>query len=89
MALKTFTGTRAPAAGDTRYLGAWHLSAGGTALVVNFCEETSATPIFQIQLPINSSSSQSYAKPIRPPSGGRWHVELVSGTLNRGAIDLV
>lgn len=86
MALKTFTATRAPVAGDSKQLYAWHLSAGGVALIVNFCDGTSATPLFQIQLPINSSSSQAYPKAIVFPNG--CHVELISGTLNRGAVDL-
>ena len=90
MALKTFTATRAPAAGDGKWLKSWHLSVGiTTALVANFCEDSAANPIFQVQLPISSSSSQSYDKPIRCPNGGRWHVEIVSGNFTRGAIDLI
>ena len=88
MALKTFTATRSPATGDPKKLCSWYLSAGGTALVVNFCEETSATPVFQVQVPINASASQAHPDHLSCPSGGRWHVELVSGTLNRGVIDL-
>src|SRR6266542_3230389 len=62
MALKTFTATRAPAVGDGKWLKSWHLSQGiTTALVANFCEDSAANPIFQVQLPINSSLSPSYA----------------------------
>ena len=89
MALKTFTATRAPVAGDTRKLTSWHLSAAATAIVVNFCENTSATVIFQVQVPLNTSASQAYIHPLRPPSGGLWHIELVSGALNFGAVDLI
>jgi hypothetical protein len=89
MSVKTFSATRAPVAGDTRDLTAWHLSAGAVALVVNFCEETSAAPIFQVQVPVNGSASATYLKHLSTPNGGRWHVEVVSGNLNRGAIDLV
>lgn len=90
MALKSFTASRAPATSDAgRGLASWHLSAGGTALIVNFCEEVSGDPQFQVQVPINTSASQSYAKPLRCEQGGRWHVEIVSGALNRGAIDIV
>ena len=89
MALKTFTATRPPATGDARWLTSWHLSAGGTALVVNFCEEANTAPVFQVQVPINASASQAYHKNLRTPSGGRWHIEVVSGVLNRGAVDLV
>lgn len=88
MALKTFTATRAPVIGDPKKLTNWHLSAGGTALVVRFCEGTSATPIFEVQIPINSSASQAYPDHLSCPSGGQWHIEVVSGTLNRGSIDL-
>jgi hypothetical protein len=89
MASKTFSATRGPQAGDGRQLASWSLSAGGTALVVNFCEETSGSPLFQVQVPINTSASQAYPKPIKPPAGGRWHVQVVSGTLVRGTIDLI
>jgi hypothetical protein len=88
MALKTFTATRAAdAPGKANTLRYWSLSAGGTALVVNFCDGTSATPVFQVQVPINSSASQALANPfIGFPNG--LHVELVSGILNRGCIDI-
>lgn len=89
MALRTFTADRPPDAGDGGGISSWHLSAGGVALVVEFCEGAAGTPIFQVQVPINTSASQSYHKPIRCPSGGEWHIEVVSGTLNRGAIDFV
>lgn len=89
MAIKTFTATRAPVSGDSKKLSAWQLSAGAVALVVNFCEGTSASPVFQVQVPVNSSSSLAYHKNLGTPSGGYWHVEVVSGTLNRGAVDLV
>jgi hypothetical protein len=91
VAQRTFTATRPPAAGDGRWLASWELAQGAAALVANFCEETSAAPIFQIQLPANASASQAYAKPIRCPNGGRWHVELVSGGASfvRGGLDLV
>ena len=89
MSVKSFTNDRPPVAGDTRKLVSWSLAAGGTAAVVNFCEESAAAPIFQVQVPANTSASQSYIHPIKPPSGGRWHVELVSGVLNRGTVDLI
>ena len=88
MALKTFTATRAVTAGDSKRLASWHLSAGGTALVVNFCDKDSGTPLWQVQLAINTSASQAYPQsPPVFPNG--LHVELVSGVLNRGCIDLV
>lgn len=87
MALKTFTATRAPAAGDGKRLTSVHLSAGGVACIVNLCDGTSATPIIQIQVPINSSFHYSFnqSAPVFPNS---LHVELVSGTFVRGAIDI-
>ncbi|MEP6909979.1 MAG: hypothetical protein ABI896_06045 [Actinomycetota bacterium] len=87
MALKTFTASRAPAAGDGKCLQGWYLSSGGVALVVNFCNGPSAAPTFQVQLPVNSSSSQAYPQPM-PVFPNGCHVEVVSGTLNRGAIDI-
>jgi hypothetical protein len=87
MAVKTFTATRAPQAGDSKLLTGWGLSAGGTALVVNFCDGSSATPIFQVQLPVNSSGKQSYFKPLIFPN--KLHVEVVSGMLTRGSVDLL
>jgi hypothetical protein len=87
MALRTFTATRAVAAGDGKILRSWHLSAGAVALVVNFCDGTSATPIFQVQVPINTSASQAYPHP-GAIFGSGCHVEVVSGTLNRGSIDV-
>jgi hypothetical protein len=89
VSLKTFVATRAPQAGDTNSLKSWQISGGGTALVVNFCEESAANPIFQVQVAINAYAAQDYSKPISPPNGGRWHIEVVSGTLNRACIDLV
>ncbi len=88
MALKTFTATRAAdAQGKANRLTFWSLSAGATALVVNFCDGTSSTPLFQVQVAINSSASQAYAHPfLYFPNG--VHVELVSGALNRGCIDI-
>ena len=88
MSVKTVTATRSPAAGAERAIKSWHLSAS-TAAVVNCCQESSATRIFQVQVPANSSASQAYYKPIRTPGNGRWHIEVVSGALNRGAVDLV
>jgi hypothetical protein len=64
----------------------WHLFAS-TAAIVEFCDGTAGTPMFQVQVPAGGSASQSYPKPINFPRG--LHVELVSGTLTRGAIDLV
>lgn len=87
MALKTFTADRAPQAGDSKFLCSWSLSAGATALVVELCDGTAATPLLQIQVPINTSASQTYDRPLLFPSG--LHVELVSGALNRGCIDLL
>lgn len=89
MALKTFTATRPVTTGDSKRLGSWHLSAGGTALVVNFADGTSATPLFQVQLAINTSASQTYAAPALPVFPNGVHVEVVSGVLNRGCIDLL
>lgn len=86
MALKTFTATRPPATGDGKTLKNWHLSAAGTALVVRFCDGTSATPLFEVQVPINTSASQAYGVGIVFPAG--LHIELVSGALNRGCIDI-
>lgn len=89
MALKTFTADRAPANGDGKYLNSWHLSAGGTALVVELCDGTAATPLIQIQVPINTSASQSYSGMAeRPFFPNGLHVEVVSGALNRGCIDI-
>jgi hypothetical protein len=88
VALKSFSATRAPQAGDSKRLGYWSLSAGGTALVVRLCDGTSATPLIEIQVPINSSASQAYAAPNLPIFPNRLHVEVVSGVLNRGCVDL-
>lgn len=89
MALRTFTDDRAPAAGDGKYLNSWHLSAGGTALIVRFCDGTSSTPMFEVQVPINTSASQSYGGfAERPFFPNGLHVEVVSGALNRGCIDV-
>lgn len=88
MALKTFTADRPPAAGDGKFLSSWHLSAGGTALVAEFCDGTAATPLFQVQVPINTSASQSYSKTAEPFFPNGLHVEVVSGVLNRGCIDI-
>jgi hypothetical protein len=73
-----------------RSLGAWHLSAGATALVVNFRASVPAANntgaiLFQVQVPINSSASQSYFRPLG--FGGGLYVEVVSGVLNAGSID--
>lgn len=87
MAMRTFTATRAVTPGDGKRLVSWHLSSGGTALVVDFCDGTSSTPIFQVQLPINASASQSYNVP-HPNFPNGVHVQVVSGTLVRGAIDV-
>lgn len=86
MAIKTFTATRPPAAGDGKQLRSWHLSAGAVALIVELCDGVVGTPLIQIQVPINTSASQAYPSPLIFPAG--LHVEVVSGTLNRGAIDL-
>jgi hypothetical protein len=87
MALRTFTADRPPIAGDGKMLRSWHLSAGAVALVVELCDGTAATPLIQIQVPINTSASQAYPHP-GPVFPAGLHVELVSGTLNRGAIDI-
>lgn len=88
MALKTFTATRnADNPGKANFLRFWSLSAGAVALVVRFCDSSSATPLFEVQVPINSSASQSFAHPFAPFPNG-LHVEVVSGTLNRGCIDI-
>jgi hypothetical protein len=42
-----------------------------------------------VQVPAGAKASQGYPKPMRTPGGKRWHIELVSGTLNRSAIDLI
>ena len=87
--MKTFTATRAAdKPGAANQLRSWHLSAGGTALVVNFCDNTAATPFFQVQVPINSSASESYPQS-QPWFPNGLHVEVVSGILNRGCIDIV
>lgn len=89
MALKTFTDDRAPATGDGKYLNSWHFSAGGTACVIRLCDGTSSTPLIEIQVPINTSASQSYGGSGRRPFfPNGLHVELVSGALNRGCIDI-
>jgi hypothetical protein len=86
LAVKTFTGDRPfnPVT-DGKFLRSWHLSASATA-VVEFCNGSAGAPMFQVQLPAGSSASQAYHKPLCFPLG--LHVELVSGTLVRGAIDL-
>ena len=88
MALKTFTADRsADLAGKADRLTFWSLSAGAVALVVNFCDGTSSTPLWQVQVAVNASASQAYAHPfLYFPNG--LHVEVVSGTLNRGCIDI-
>jgi hypothetical protein len=89
MALKTFTATRPPAAGDGKRLASWHLSCGATtALIVNFCDGTSATPLFQVQVPVTASASQAYSQPM-PIFPNGLHVEVVSGNFTRGAVDLI
>lgn len=91
MALRTFTGTRAVGAGgavDGKYLSSWHLSCAGTALVVRLCDGTSATPLIEIQVPINTSASQAYPRGGEPFFPNGLHVEVVSGALNRGCIDI-
>jgi hypothetical protein len=87
VALKTFTADRPPVAGDGKRLHSWHISAGAVAVIVEFCDGTAATPMFQVQVPINTSASQVYghAAPVFPAG---LHVELISGTLNRGCIDI-
>jgi hypothetical protein len=86
MALKTFTATRAPQLGDGKILRAWHLSAS-VAAIVNFCDGTSATPIFQVQIPNLASASEVYGQAgVVFPNG--LHIEIVSGTFTRGAIDI-
>lgn len=87
MALKTFTANRAPTAGDGKRLASYSLSAGGVALIVNFCDATNATPIFQVQVPINTSKELVFPTPA-PVFPNGLHVEVVSGTLNRGCIDI-
>jgi hypothetical protein len=74
----------------TRSLQSWHLSAGGTALVVNFRASTAAADatgaiLFQVQVPINSSASQSYFRPLG--FSGGLYVQVLSGVLNAGLID--
>jgi hypothetical protein len=86
--LRTFTATRAPQTGDTKRLASWFLSAGGTAEVMNFCSGTSATPLFQVQIPANASASQVYSNAC-PVFVNGLHLELVSGVLNKGVVDLV
>jgi len=83
---RTFSATRAVTAGDGKSLASWDLSAGGTALVVNFCSGTSATPLWQVQVPANASASHAYSQPF-PVFVNGLHVEVVSGTLNRGLVD--
>lgn len=86
MAFKTFTATRAPAAGDGKILRAYVLSAS-LAAIVNFCDGTSATPIFQVQIPSTGSVSESFGQNGAVFPNG-LHVEVVSGTFTRGAIDI-
>jgi hypothetical protein len=75
---------------NARNLTAWHLSAGATALVVNFRAAVAAANNtgaiqFQVQVPINSSASQSYNRPLGFSNG--LYVEVVSGVLNAGSVD--
>lgn len=86
MAFKTFTATRAPQAGDGKILRGYILSAS-TATIINFCDGTNATPIFQVQLPALGSSSEVFGQsgPVFPNG---LHIEVVSGTFTRGAIDI-
>jgi hypothetical protein len=86
--LRTFTATRAPQAGDTKRLASYSLSAGATPLVVNFCNGSAAAPIFQVQVPALGSKSVGFDQPSLPVFVNGLHVEVVSGTLNRGAIAL-
>jgi hypothetical protein len=86
VSMKSFTATRPVAAGDGRRLASWSLSAGAVALKVQFCNGTAAAPMFEIQVPVNASSSMSYPSPPVFPLG--CHLELISGTLNRGEIDV-
>jgi hypothetical protein len=89
MAVRTFTATRPPANGDSKWLGSWSLSAGGVALVAEFCDGTSSAPMWQVQVPANSSASQSYGiGKGRPFFPNGLYVKVVSGTLNRGAVDV-
>jgi hypothetical protein len=75
---------------NARNLTSWHLSAGGVALIVNFrvavaAANNSGAIQFQVQVPVNSSASQSYNRPLGFSNG--LYVEVVSGTLNAGLID--
>jgi len=74
-------------AGDGKSLHSWHISAGAVAVVVEFCNGDAASPLIQVQVPINTSASQAYPHPA-PVFPAGLHVELVSGTLNRGCIDI-
>lgn len=87
MALKTFTNDRAPAVGDGKRLASVHLAATAAA-VVELCDGTAATPLIQFQIPINTSKEVVYSQPM-PVFPNGLHVELVSGTLGRGCVDLV
>ena len=79
-----------PATGDGKWLGSWSLSAGGVAtLKVNLCDGTSANPKIEIQVPPNTSASQSYGGAGgRPFFPNKLHVEVVAGTLVRGCVDV-
>jgi hypothetical protein len=86
LAVKTFTGDRPPTANDGKFLRAWHLSQGAGAQTIQFCNGVVGSPIFEVQLPANTSASQIYHHPICFPNG--LHVEVVATGFIRGGIDL-
>lgn len=86
MALRTFTGNRnADTVGKANTLRAWQLASTAGA-TVDFCDGTSATPIFTVILPANSSSGQAYPQPgITFPNG--LAINVTAGSITRGAVD--
>jgi len=89
MALKTFTATRAAdVPGRSNQLRSWSVSQGTGAQTIRFCDGTTATPLFEVQLPATSSASQSYSNPY-PVFPNGLAVEVVGTGFNRGCIDIV
>lgn len=89
MALKTFSATRAAdAVGKANTLRFWHIAALTAPCAVDFCNGTSATPIFRVHLTTAlTSASETFPQPgISFPNG--LHIELITGTLNSSAIDI-
>lgn len=72
--------------GQGKRLASWHISAGAASIVRFRRGSLAGAVIFEVQVPLNTSASQSYASPLYVTEG--IFVE-VTVALNAGCVDII